>query len=203
MARTKVEKSETSDPGALEAEEERLRAAAQRATTEPAPADDGGGWSEILIPVMVEAEKLEEGQTLIGWYLGTRMVPIPSRGEEVEMHYLMRDDGEITSLWGSMALDQAFQHAMIGKRTRLTYTGDLALDGGKRLKKWRAAQQTNSHRADLPLLRQIATPAQLPADNGPMRLEQGRLDPETGEIIPRAQRTYDEPTHPSYDRFRQ
>lgn len=133
-------------------------------------------WEEILIPVLVDVNKLDEKEFHQGVYLGGRMVE--SDFGEVAIYYFMGKDGPF-GLWGSMALDSGLKHAMIGRETRITPMGWLELDSGKRMKKMRIQQKGPIMRLGghaLPTLNAIAATPLLGAGSND-------VDPDTGEVI--------------------
>lgn len=158
------------------AEADRLKTEAMR----PPPMGEDEGWEEILIPVLIDVGKIEEGGGKhVGIYVGSREVT--SDFGPVQIHYFMPVNGGTNDqpfgLWGCMALDQGLDNALRGRETRIDDLGVIELDAGKRLKKMRVRQRGPIF-GSVPSLARIGAPK-------PAELTRGNetIDHSTGEVL--------------------
>jgi hypothetical protein len=119
------------------------KAPANAANTAPkTKADRLAGWDdadEVVIPALAVVEKMEDGDAIVGVYMGAREVPTRF-DRPCTLHYFMTDDGLI-AVWGSMAIASGMACAIVGRETRIDPIGWKDLDAGKRLRIVRIRQR--------------------------------------------------------------
>lgn len=100
-----------------------------------ATTDDG--WDTVVEPYAPTWD-FEANGTLVGTYLKSREVEQPDMNDPNEkrianVYEIARaDDGEKYSVWGTYAIDEAFQTIPVGNAVRIIFEGKVPIDGGKR-----------------------------------------------------------------------
>lgn len=94
------------------------------------------GWNTLVKP-FAPTWAPEDGDTLTGVFLGSRMVEQddlqnPGEKREAPVYEVKDSNGQDWSVWGSYALDEAFESIAEGQEVRITYHGKEQIDNGRR-----------------------------------------------------------------------
>lgn len=92
--------------------------------------------SEVVTTYSVEVVRLDEGEELIGYYLGSRAFRSKFGRGAVFFHYFWGAEG-LKGLWGSAVLDQALRSLRRGQAVRVRYLGRRHLGGGRTMNDYR------------------------------------------------------------------
>lgn len=96
------------------------------------------GWETLVQPFGETFPFEEDGDTLTGEFVNKKMVEQedlnnPGNTREAPVYEIVSaEDGKLYSVWGSYALEEAFNAIEPGKTVRIIYHGKTSIDGGRR-----------------------------------------------------------------------
>lgn len=91
------------------------------------------GWNTVVEPYPDSWTPTQVGETIVGVYASKKTITqdgLDGKPREVDIYTIVKNDGEKVAVWGSYAIDLAFELIGEGQEVRIKYEGTKPINNG-------------------------------------------------------------------------